>query len=93
VLTGVYLCRPDDGRSVSGVESTRVTFRDLDDATIVAYATSGEGADKAGGYAMQGRGVLLTRGIEGSWSNVVGLPLERLPDWLTALGVDIGELA
>ena len=92
VLTGVYLSRPGTGGSLVSVDSTRVSFRNLDEATIAAYVATGEGVDKAGGYAMQGRGVLLTRGIEGSWSNVVGLPLERLPEWLAAVGVTLADL-
>ncbi len=92
VLTGVFICRADNGSSVSGVESTCVRFRTFDEATISAYVASGEPLDKAGAYGIQGRGALLTAGIEGSWSNVVGFPLERLPDWLHEIGVDLHEL-
>ena len=89
VLTGVFLIRTDDGRTVGDVESTRVTFRDYDDATIRAYVAGGEPADKAGAYGIQGLGALLSLGIEGSWSNVVGLPLERLHDWFAGIGLDL----
>ena len=65
---------------------TRVTFRSLTAEGASAYAASGEGMDKAGGYAVQGLGSGLVSRIEGSYSNVVGLPacevavaLERLP--------------
>ena len=64
---------------------TRVTFRSLTSERVRAYVASGEGTDKAGGYAVQGRGAGLVARIEGSYSNVVGLPacevmvaLERL---------------
>jgi septum formation protein len=64
---------------------TRVTFRALTPARIRAYAESGEGLDKAGAYAVQGLGAGLVANIEGSYTNVVGLPacevlvaLERL---------------
>lgn len=53
---------------------TRVVFRALADAEIDAYAATGEGADKAGAYAVQGIGSFLVREIEGSYANVVGLP-------------------
>jgi septum formation protein len=67
---------------------TRVTFRPLTSERVRAYVASGEGMDKAGGYAVQGRGAGLVSRIEGSYSNVVGLPacevmvaLERLGLW------------
>jgi septum formation protein len=91
VLTGVYLERTDDGRSVGGVETTAVHFLPYDDRTIRAYVSTGEPMDKAGGYGIQGRGALLCRRIDGSWSNVVGLPLERLPDWLESIGIDLWQ--
>ena len=53
---------------------TRVSFRPLSARLIRAYAESGEGRDKAGGYAIQGRGAALVSRIEGSYTNVVGLP-------------------
>jgi septum formation protein len=92
VLTGVRLVRTDDGRAAGGVEVTRVRFGDCDDVLIEAYVRTGEPFDKAGAYAIQGRGVLLTAGIDGSWSNVVGLPVERLPGWFAAIGVALGDL-
>jgi len=89
VLTGVFLLRTDDGRSVCEDEATRVMFRDYDDTMIRDYVAGGEPLDKAGAYGIQGRGALLTDSIEGSWSNVVGLPVERLPLWLDRIGIDI----
>ena len=92
VLTGVWLIRSNDGKATGGVEETRVTFRDYDQRLLEAYVASGEPLDKAGAYAIQGRGALLCSGIEGSWSNVVGLPVERLPGWLFEIGFDIAEM-
>jgi septum formation protein len=67
---------------------TRVTFRPLTSERVRAYVASGEGMDKAGAYAIQGRGAALVSRIEGSYTNVVGLPacevmvaLERLGLW------------
>lgn len=67
---------------------TTVTFRPLTDEQVRRYVASGEGTDKAGAYAIQGRGAALVARIEGSYSNVVGLPacevvvaLERLGLW------------
>jgi septum formation protein len=92
VLTGVFLTRTDDGRSTCDVACTRVYFRPYDDHAVQAYVATGEPFDKAGGYGIQGRGSLLCERIEGSWSNVVGLPLERLPGWMESIGIDLWHL-
>ena len=58
------------------VEETTVRFgRDVSDEMLMAYVRTREGADKAGGYGIQGIGAILVDRIEGSWDNVVGLPL------------------
>ena len=57
---------------------TAVDFRVLDDATLDWYVATGEWQGRAGGYAIQGRGAALVKGIEGDYLNVVGLPLARL---------------
>jgi septum formation protein len=79
--------RPDER---CGVARSRVTFRDLPDALIDAYVASGEWRDRAGAYAVQGLGSMLTERIEGDLSNVIGLPvnlvLELLPDLLDTPG-------
>jgi septum formation protein len=65
---------------------TKVTFRRLDEAILNWYLASGEWRDRAGGYAIQGKGAALVRAIEGDFWNVVGLPvaalLELAPDLL-----------
>ncbi len=66
--------------------TTRVTFRAIDDAEASAYAASGQGRDKAGGYAVQGAATFVKR-IEGSYSNVVGLPACEVVLALRALGI------
>jgi septum formation protein len=66
---------------------TRVTFRALSEASVRAYAASGEGMDKAGGYAVQGLGAGLVSRIEGSYTNVVGLPACELVVALERLGL------
>lgn len=65
-------------------ETTRVTFRDLDDAVLDWYVATGEWRERAGGYAIQGRGAVLVRAIEGDYLNVVGLPAAALLDLLLA---------
>lgn len=87
VLTGVHLLRPASGATAAAVETTRVRLRGFSEEAIAWYVGTGEPLDKAGAYGIQGLGVLLVDGIEGSWSNVVGLPLERLPALLGSVGV------
>ena len=72
VMTGVVIGAAETEQFVV---TTRVKFRELNDKEIAAYVTSGECFDKAGGYAIQGLGGALVEAIEGSYSNVVGLPL------------------
>jgi len=64
-----------------------VTFRALDERAARAYVTSGEGRDKAGSYAIQGLGAAVVRAVEGSYTNVVGLPLAETVDLLLVAGV------
>lgn len=66
--------------------TTEVVFRPLSDALIARYVRSGEGSDKAGGYAIQGFGAWLVAQIRGSASNVVGLPMCEVVRALEALG-------
>lgn len=71
---------------------TRVEFRALCDEEIEAYVASGEPMDKAGAYGIQGRGALLVREIEGCYFNVVGLPLSRTWELLSARGHEVPGL-
>jgi septum formation protein len=66
---------------------TRVTFRELEPAEIDAYASSGEGTDKAGGYAVQGVASGFVTRIDGSYTNVVGLPAAEVIVALRRLGI------
>ncbi len=76
VVSGV--CLIADGRSRTAAASTVVEFRALDDALIDWYLASGEWRERAGAYAIQGRGAALVAGIEGDFLNVVGLPVTTL---------------
>ena len=90
VLTGVALRW--NGRTASAVERTEVCFRPLTPGEVAAYAATGEGMDKAGSYAIQGRGALLVSGIDGDYFNVVGLPLCRLGMLLESVGLSLERL-
>ena len=91
VWTGVFLHRTDDASEASGADTTRVFFRRYDEDTIRRYVDTGEPLDKAGAYGIQGGGAKFAERLEGSWSNVVGLPLERLPGWLAELGLSLED--
>ncbi|MFH0908019.1 MAG: Maf family protein [bacterium] len=80
VITGV--CVLEDGRESGRVVRTGVKFRVLSDVDIDAYVATGEPMDKAGSYAIQGGASGFVEQIEGSHSNVVGLPVEVLPGLL-----------
>lgn len=82
VLTGVALWHAGEIREA--LVSTAVDFMPIPEAEQHAYWASGEPQDKAGGYAIQGRAALYVRGIRGSYSNVVGLPLAETADLLRA---------
>lgn len=91
VCTGVTVCRGD--RVLTQVEETQVTFRELTEAEVRQYVSTGEPMDKAGAYGIQGLGGLLVEGIRGDYSSVVGLPVCRLGQMLKDFGVDCLALA
>ena len=72
------LCLIEDGRPRTAAASTVVEFRALDQGLIDWYLASGEWRERAGGYAIQGRGGALVAAIEGDYLNVVGLPVATL---------------
>lgn len=74
--------RVQDGREVVDMVATRVTFKALSAAEIETYIESREPFGKAGAYGIQSKGSLFVKEIDGSYSNVVGLPLERLSEIL-----------
>lgn len=76
VLTGVCLLTAE--RETVYAEETKVTFYPLTEEEIEAYLAIGEYRDKAGGYGIQGKGGLLVERLEGSYHNVVGLPVGSL---------------
>jgi septum formation protein len=75
VLSAVALCDAVSGWLATRLSVSRVAFRPITPAEARAYWASGEPADKAGGYAIQGRGGAFVERLEGSYSGVVGLPL------------------
>ncbi len=85
VLGAVVVVAPD-GRRAERLVATTVSFKRLTAAEIAAYVASGEWRGKAGGYAIQGRAAAFIPRINGSYPNVVGLPLVEALALLTGLG-------
>ncbi|MEK7191531.1 MAG: Maf family protein [Pseudomonadota bacterium] len=85
VLTGLALLHQDV--EYKAINRSRVTFGPLTDADIRRYWDTGEPADKAGGYAVQGRAAAFIQRIEGSYSGIMGLPLFELMQLLQQAGV------
>jgi len=89
VWTGVAVATTGaEALCVRSVES-RVTLRPADEAELRAYVATGEPLDKAGSYALQGEGRRLVSRIDGSESNVIGLPLEETLELLAAAGLEL----
>jgi septum formation protein len=87
VCTGVYLAW-DGGRQGRGFHVvSHVVFKVLDDDLIRAYHALVNPLDKAGAYGIQEHGNMIISGHEGSWTNVMGLPMERLTEELSSAGL------
>jgi septum formation protein len=86
VLTGVALV---DGAVRYRLSDSRVSFRPIDEAEARAYWDTGEPADKAGGYGIQGLGAVFVEGLEGSYSGVMGLPLYETAELLSEAGITL----
>jgi septum formation protein len=93
VVTGCCLFLPQDVEGARRREEfwaeTEVTMGAQPEPVIAAYAATGEPLDKAGAYAIQGRGAFLVEHVCGSYTNVVGLPLARVLEVLVSWGVVI----
>jgi septum formation protein len=87
VLTGYCICRAAIGRLFSETIKTDVRFKTLTELQIEWYLNSGEPFDKAGAYGIQGIGSLLVKHIHGSYTNVVGLPVCEVFEFLINEGV------
>ena len=87
VMTGIALAWK--GRIWQAYETTEVVFAPLSAASITRYVDTGEPADKAGAYGIQGRAAVFVEQIRGSYSNVVGLPLHCLDGLARKAGIDL----
>jgi len=90
VITAVVLVLPDGKKIREAVVRTRVKFRELTVAEVQAYVREIDVLDKAGAYALQDGGDRLVERVEGSRSNVIGLPLETVLPWCEELLAETG---
>ncbi len=89
VLTAVVVRRTAIRLELDAVVTTKVRFAPLSDAAVDWYVGTGEPLDKAGAYAIQGAGGAFVLGVEGSVSNVVGLPLAETAALLARAGLPL----
>jgi septum formation protein len=87
VYTGVCILRA--GRGAAFCEESAVRFREISKREIRAYIATGEPLDKAGAYAIQGRGAVFISGITGDFFNVMGLPVCALANALREFNVEV----
>jgi septum formation protein len=88
-VLGAIVAIAPDGRRAARLVHSIVSFERLPQTRIAAYLESGEWRGKAGGYAIQGRAAAFVRALNGSYSNVVGLPLYETAQLLRGLGYPI----
>jgi MAF protein len=91
VCTSLTLRNLASGQALTELTRTTVTMRDYTDAEIDAYIATGDPFDKAGSYAIQHEGFHPVERIEGSYTNVVGLPVETLSEMLKTLAIIKGK--
>lgn len=89
VYTGLSVRRAQTGLRRDGAESSEVTFKSLDQAGIANYLSKVETLDKAGGYSVQDQTDLIIAGYRGSFTNIMGLPLEATKQILTDCGLSL----
>ncbi len=87
VFTGYCILNVSRQIVYQDVAETKVFIKDLTDSEIEKYIRTSEPLDKAGSYAVQGRGGYMVKEIKGSYSNVVGLPICEITDVLLSLGI------
>jgi septum formation protein len=89
VFTGYSIIEKSKEKSISKVIHSKVYFRDMTAEEISWYISTGEPMDKAGAYGLQGIGALFVDKIEGSYTNVIGLPLSDVYEDLKNLGISL----
>jgi len=89
VITGYTILDAGTGKKITRSVETRVWFKKMTVGELDAYVATKEPIGKAGAYAIQGRGAMMVKKIEGDFLNVVGLPLSGLAESLKKFGVSL----
>jgi len=89
VITGLAVINAETGKKAVECVKTRVKMRTLTEDEIEGYVATGEPSNKAGAYAIQGRGAALIESIDGCYYNVVGLPLSKLSEMLNKFEINV----
>jgi nucleoside triphosphate pyrophosphatase len=89
VVTAVTMLDVPSGRRRDALETSRVWIKSLDPRDVESWVASGEAMDKAGAYAIQTHGDRFVERVEGSFTNVVGLPMERVVPLLVEFGISV----
>lgn len=92
VHTGLTVIDSDNRQTASLSVETKIVFKELSDGEIEGYVSTGEPLDKAGAYGIQSGGAALVERVEGSHSNVVGLPMEVATEVLKEFGITSNNL-
>lgn len=82
IMTGLCLINTQNGKELTAVVTTKMTFRKVTESELAQYLDGGEWKGKAGSYAIQGRAKKFIEKIEGELTNVVGVPVHRLKEML-----------
>ena len=87
VMTAFVLLDPAGKATAAEVVTSQVTFKELSESEVTAYLATGEPFDKAGAYAIQGKGRDLIAQVSGSHTNIIGLPMDEVSTALRAVGL------
>jgi len=89
IVSGIAIINTETGKEITDFEKTSVKVKKLNEEEIEEYVETGEPLDKAGAYGIQEKGQFLIEKFDGSYSNIVGLPLDKLVERLKEFGVEV----
>ena len=93
ILTGMAVIDIENKKELQNFEKAKIKIKQISEQEIYGYIKTGEPLDKAGAFAVQGRGAVLIEKIDGDFFNVVGLPLFKLNNLFNQLGISVFDSA